>query len=150
MPPRFAYWTIIAGGHPTAFRSATPEELLPTLRQLQSKHPDAVMKWFSRGQLWESPAEATTALRAQRTARDTRRSGPDRRGPDWRPGGQHQDPRDRFKVPRDVKRKRFAERVRRSAGPLVRGSQDQARPSRPERRTQGPRDQRTRGPKKPR
>ena len=29
------------------------------------------------------------------------------RGRDWRPGGEHKDPRDRFKVPRDVKRARF-------------------------------------------
>src|SRR5687767_13985731 len=102
MPPRFAYWTIIVGGQPTAFRAAEREELLPTLKQLQSKQTDAVMKWFSRGRLWESPAEATAALRAQRAERDTRGRGPDRRGPDWRPGGQHQDPRDRFRVPRDV------------------------------------------------
>ena len=27
MPPRYAYWTIIAGGLPTAFRAAEREEL---------------------------------------------------------------------------------------------------------------------------
>ena len=32
MPPRYAYWTIIAGGLPTAFRAAEREELLPTPR----------------------------------------------------------------------------------------------------------------------
>jgi hypothetical protein len=32
------------------------------------------------------------------------------RGRDWRPGGQHQDPRARFKVPRDVKRARLAKK----------------------------------------
>ena len=53
MPPRHTYWTIIYGNQPTAFRAATQEELLPTLRQLQSKHPDAVMKWFARGRLWD-------------------------------------------------------------------------------------------------
>src|SRR4029079_4195882 len=31
MPPRHAYWTIIFGNQPTAFRSATSDELLPTL-----------------------------------------------------------------------------------------------------------------------
>jgi hypothetical protein len=36
----------------------------------------------------------------------------DRRGRDWRPGGQHKDPRDRFKVPRDVKRARFKQNLR--------------------------------------
>ena len=44
MPPRFAYWTILAGGLPTAFRAAEREELLPTFKRIQEKHPDAVMK----------------------------------------------------------------------------------------------------------
>lgn len=108
MPPRYSYWTIIVGGQPTAFRAATRDELLPTLKQMQARQPDAAMKWFARGKLWESPEEATEALRAER-----RGEGKERRGPGWRPGGVHEDPRDRFKVPRDVKRKRFAERMRR-------------------------------------
>ena len=37
----------------------------------------------------------------------------ERRGRDWRPGGEHKDPRDRFKVPRDVKRARFKAQARR-------------------------------------
>ena len=106
MPPRYTYWTIILEGKPTAFRAHTRDELLPTLRQLQARHPDAVLLWFARGRLWQSPDEARAALTAQRAARD-------RRGPGWRPGGTHQDPRDRFKVPRDEKRRRFAERFRR-------------------------------------
>jgi len=117
MPPRYAYWTIIYGNQPTAFRAARSEELLPTLRQLQSKHPDAVMMWFARGRLWKSPEEAREALarrRARPVDRDNARWG-DRRGRDWRPGGAHRDPRDRFKVPRDVKRERFATRLRRNA-----------------------------------
>jgi hypothetical protein len=44
MPPRFAYWTILAGGLPTAFRSATRDELVPTFNRLRERHPDAVMK----------------------------------------------------------------------------------------------------------
>jgi hypothetical protein len=107
MPPRHAYWTIILEGQPTAFRAHTPEELAPTLRQLQSRHPDAVMKWFSRGRLWTSPEEARLA---QAVRDDTRR----KRGPGWRPGGSHQDPRERFTIPRDEKRRRFAERLRRN------------------------------------
>jgi hypothetical protein len=133
MPPRYAYWTILFGGQPTAFRSATPDELLPTFKQIQSKHPDAVMMWFARGRLWKSPEEAREALFARRDARAGRERSPrfgdrgpafeDRgprvegrgekprgekpRGRDWRPGGEHRDPRDRFKVPRDVKRARF-------------------------------------------
>lgn len=118
MPPRHVYWTIIFGNQPTAFRAATREELLPTLKQIQSRHPDAVLMWFARGRLWQSEEEAREALIRQRMERDRKRSpsGPARmrpRGRDWRPGGQHKDPRDRFKVPRDVKRARFKDRLRR-------------------------------------
>lgn len=105
MPPRHVYWTIILEGKPTAFRAHTREELAPTLRQLQARHPDAVLMWFARGRLWESPEH-------ERAARTRKREG-DRRGPEWRPGGMHRDPRDRFKVPRDEKRRRFSERFRR-------------------------------------
>jgi hypothetical protein len=134
MPPRYTYWTIILEGQPTAFRAHTQEDLLPTLRQLQSRHPDAVMMWFARGRLWQSPEQARDALRARRKPEE-------RRGPDWRPGGAHQDPRDRFKVPRDEKRRRFKERLYRdrSEGPQPeRRSEDGQRPWRPAR----PRDDR--------
>src|SRR3954463_371846 len=163
MPPRHNYWTIIFGGQPTAFRTATREELLPTFKQIQAKHPDALMKWFARGKLWASEEEEHEALRARRPpprrdfdrpgqAKSFRsggrppgapsgpsgppsrppgdgeaprqkdrwrdrpvppRGGDDRRGRDWRPGGEHKDPRDRFKVPRDVKRARFKAKQRR-------------------------------------
>ena len=43
MPPRYTYGTVILGGQPTAFRADTQEDLLPTLRQLQSQASDAVM-----------------------------------------------------------------------------------------------------------
>lgn len=101
MPPRFAYWTLIVEGKPTAFRAHDRGDLVPTMRQLQARHPDTVMMWFARGRLWTSPEEAQAAS-----------SGP-RRTPDWRPGGQHRDPRARFDIPRDEKRRRFAERQRR-------------------------------------
>jgi hypothetical protein len=104
MPPRHAYWTIILEGKPTAFRAHTQDELLPTLRQLQARHPDAVLRWFARGRLWQSQDEERAALAARRSASR------DRRGRDWRPGGEHRDPRDRFKVPRDEKRRRFRDR----------------------------------------
>jgi len=58
MPPRFAYWTIIVDGSPTSFRAREREELEPTLRQLQKKSPDAVLRWFSGGKLWDSPDDA--------------------------------------------------------------------------------------------
>jgi hypothetical protein len=237
MPPRFAYWTIIFGGQPTAFRSATRDELLPTFKQIQSKHPDAQLRYFARGKLWYSDEEAHAALVRERFERHPRRDDrpfrdrsfrgdrppqhgdrpprPDRprddrprddrprdnrprddrrppaagwkprpdsrkpggwkprsdfrkpeagrwkpdarsrkpdagsrppeagsrkpdagsrppeagsrkpdagswkpkaaggpRGRDWRPGGEHKDPRDRFKVPRDVKRARMAKKFR--------------------------------------
>src|SRR5918993_4075824 len=108
MPPRYSYWTIIVGGKPTAFRAATREELIPTLKQTQVRQPDAVMKWFARGKLWDSPEEASEALRAERFG-----EGVERRGAGWRPGGEHEDPRAKFKVPRAVKRARFVERMNR-------------------------------------
>jgi hypothetical protein len=100
MPPRFVYWTIIAGGLPTAFRATEREELLPTFKRIQEKHPDAVMKYFARGRLWESAEEAKQAADARR-ARAPRNDGA--RGRDWRPGGEHRDPRQTFK---DAKKKR--------------------------------------------
>ena len=99
MPPRFVYWTIIAGGLPTAFRAAEREELLPTFKRIQEKHPDAVLKYFARGRLWDSAEQARQEV-------DSRRPKPPRqesRGRDWRPGGEHRDPRQKFK---DAKKKR--------------------------------------------
>lgn len=112
MPPRHTYWTIIFGNQPTSFRAATRDELLPTLRQIQSRHPDAVMMWFARGRLWHSDEEARAALIAQRMRRRPapRRMDSERRSSGWRPGGRHTDPRDRFKVPRDMKRRTLAKK----------------------------------------
>lgn len=109
MPPRHTYWTIILEGKPTAFRSHTQEELLPTLKQLQAKHPDAVMKWFARGKLWHTPEEERMAFELKRAS--------EKRPPKWRPGGEHRDPREQFKIPRDEKRRRFAANLRRPDGP---------------------------------
>lgn len=83
MPPRYSYWTILAGGLPTAFRAADRSDLLPTFNRIRDKHPDAQMKWFARGRLWESPEAAQEDLQRLRT----------RRHSDWRPGGEHRDPR---------------------------------------------------------
>jgi hypothetical protein len=150
MPPRYAYWTIIAGGLPTAFRAADRDELLPTFQRIKERHPDAQMKYFARGKLWESqdaaraaqtrggarnrggerharPGEAggererrpgarpdeagrerdrRPAARPDEASRERdRRPGarPDeagrereRRSRDWRPGGDHRDPRQKF------------------------------------------------------
>ena len=118
MPPRYTYWTIILEGKPTAFRAREAEELLPTLKQLQVRHPDAVMLWFARGRLWPSPA-------AERDA--ARRGTGERRTQGWRPGGEHRDPRERFKVPRDEKRRRFAAKQRRERMEGARPPQDRER-----------------------
>ena len=90
MPPRYAYWTILIDQKPTAFRAREREELLPTFHQLRRKNTDVVMKWFARGRLWESPEVAQAAQRAPKPPLE-------KRGRDWRPGGEHRDPRDRFK-----------------------------------------------------
>ena len=116
MPPRYAYWTIIAGGLPTAFRAAVREDLLPTFERIRDRHPDAIMKWFARGKLWDSPEAARPGhddVRSRRPTGDGRggearnrpaarrarpqdRSHEEKRGRDWRPGGEHRDPRQRF------------------------------------------------------
>jgi hypothetical protein len=83
MPPRYSYWTILAGALPTAFRAAERADLLPTFNRIRQKHPDAQMKWFARGRLWESPEEAQADLQRARVRRDRH----------WRPGGDHRDPR---------------------------------------------------------
>jgi len=90
MPPRFAYWTILIDGKPTAFRAREQQELQPTITQLKRTNQDVVMKWFARGKLWESPE-------AEREAHRRPAFTGEKRGADWRPGGAHKDPRDRFK-----------------------------------------------------
>ena len=47
MPPRFAYWTILVGGLPTAFRAAEREEIEPTFKRLAaeaSRRGDALVR----------------------------------------------------------------------------------------------------------
>jgi hypothetical protein len=107
---RLACWVIVTGSAPTAFRAQEREELLPTLKQLLRTQPDAVVKWFSRGQLWDSPLEAITALKARRQARNNRDKG-------WRPGGTHVDPRAKYQLTRDEKRARFRKRQFRKETP---------------------------------
>ena len=100
MPPRYAYWTILIDDKPTAFRAREREELLPTFHQLQRKNTNVTMRWFARGRLWESrEAEQDDFQRRKRAASAPFAKAPagDTRGGDWRPGGTHKDPRDRFK-----------------------------------------------------
>jgi hypothetical protein len=101
---RFACWVIVSGSTTTGFRSREREDLLPTLKRLQRTDPDAVLKWFARGRLWESPLDATRAMREQKSATRSR-------GRDWRPGGSHADPRARYELSRDEKRARFKKRL---------------------------------------
>ena len=128
MAKNFCCWVIVAGSQPTAFRSRDSEDLLPTLKQLQRTQPDVGMKWFERGRLWESPIEAQEALIAKRRS-------PPRLGRDWRPGGQHKDPRAEYDISRDEKRARFKRRLisgRTAGSAVVPPSQARSRPpSRP-------------------
>lgn len=106
---RFSYWVIVAGAQPTSFRARHAEDLLPTLRQLQRTQPGAALKWFERGRFWDSKEAAAAQARARRRPPD--------RGPDWRPGGNHADPRARYKLTRDQKRARFKRNlVRKGSG----------------------------------
>ncbi len=89
MPPRHVYWTILIGNAPTAFRAHDRDDLLPTFERLRKKQPDVALKYFARGRLWASAEDARAAVQP------TRPSEP--RGREWRPGGTHKDPRDRFK-----------------------------------------------------
>ena len=100
-------WVILAGNTPTSFRARTRDDLLPTFVQLQRTQPDVSLKWFERGRIWLSPGEARDALLAQRQ-KPRRREHP----PDWRPGGDHKDPRKRFELSRDQKRAKFKARQR--------------------------------------
>jgi hypothetical protein len=89
VPPRYAYWTILIDNQPTAFRARDQEELLPTLNQLRRKNSAVVMKWFARGRLWDTPEQA-------QWARTNLTGSEEKRKKDWRPGGEHKDPRARF------------------------------------------------------
>ena len=88
MPPRFAYWTILIDNAPTAFRARDRADLAGIFRQLSNRNPNAEIKWFANGKLWNSPEEERAA-RARHAPREPR-------GPGWRPGGKHEDPRARF------------------------------------------------------
>ena len=131
MPPRYSYWTILAGGLPTAFRAAERADLLPTFNRIREKHPDAEMKWFARGRLWQSPDEAQADLQRARVRRDR----------DWRPGGDHRDPREAFKN----KRKPEAGRREHASGrpPSRPAAPSDTRTAQPPSKPGGPSDART-------
>jgi hypothetical protein len=136
MPPRHAYWTIIIDDQPTSFRAHDVEELLPTFNRLREKNPTAQLKWFERGQLfdtrdaarqqgygqgerrWEGPRpdrddpghrrDGDTGGRGSRPA-DRGEGGRDK---NWRPGGEHRDPRQKYKDAKKAKWDRFKQTLR--------------------------------------
>ena len=119
MPPRHAYWTIIVDGAPTAFRSALPDDLQATFNRLKEKHASATMKWFQAGRLWESKDEAHTKLRdGYRVGKDGELIAPEgreRRDYSWRPGGTHEDPREKYQKAKKAKWDRFKQAIRSKA-----------------------------------
>jgi 23S rRNA pseudouridine2605 synthase len=121
MPPRHAYWTILIGDAPTAFRAREREELLPTFERLRAKQPDAVMRWFERGRLWNSPDDARLPAFGPR----------EKRGAGWRPGGTHRDPRERFKGGPKDKGQGTRDEGRRAASPQRPGATPERKPWRP-------------------
>jgi hypothetical protein len=179
MPPRYSYWTIIAGGLPTAFRAADREDILPTFARLKEKHPDAELRWFARGKLWDSPAAAREDTEARRRppAGPDRRGGPspdrrggpssgrrssrgaeapgppsERRGRDWRPGGAHKDPRQKFKDAKKDRNQRWrTEKFERKRRPFVRaqGTEEPQQPPRPRGPNREPRPSETPAPTPP-
>src|SRR5688572_23912546 len=117
MPPRHAYWTILIDDQPTAFRAHDPEDLLATLNRLKEKHPSAVMKWFERGRLWESRDAAREeglgkGERRWEGPRPDRTEGAPARDRSWRPGGDHRDPRQKYKDAKKAKWDRFKKNIR--------------------------------------
>ena len=114
-----AFWVIVTGSTATAFRASKKEDLLPTLHQLRRTQPEAMLRWFDRGKLWESPDAAREALKASRGRPKVKG-----RTRDWRPGGSHVDPRARFKRTRDEKRAQFKRRLVTGRGKPRRGKPD--------------------------
>jgi len=148
MPPRFAYWTILAGGLPTAFRAADRDDLLPTFKRIHEKHPDAEMKWFARGRLWASPEEAREHAARGKSS--------ERRDRSWRPGGDHRDRREPHKAAararnqarrheRFVRKERTLARDDNTAAPKVREQRNQTKP-----RVHHPRDRKPSSSPRPR
>ncbi len=122
MPPRYAYWTIIVDDQPTAFRSGSQEDLMPTFKRLQQRNASAKMMWWQNGKLWDSRIDAQEAMRA--------RGEMGRRGDERQAGGF----RDRERAPRSTERRPSARDQRNPSGKLdwkPKGEGDD-RPGRPE------------------
>jgi hypothetical protein len=101
MPPRHSFWVILIGKTATSFRGKEREDLVPTLRQLQRTQSDVTLRWFEGGRVWESPQAAEGAAKLAATVSREKRTR------EWRPGGDHRDPKARFELTRDQKRAKF-------------------------------------------
>ena len=101
MPAPRSFWVILIDTTPTSFRAKMREDLLPTLRQLQRTQSGVTLRWFEGGKVWESPEGAIGA--AKLAATEAR----EKRPKEWRPGGEHRDPKARFQLTRDQKRAKF-------------------------------------------
>jgi hypothetical protein len=132
VPPRYAYWTILIDNIPTAFRSRDAEELLPTLNQLRRKNSDVVMKWFARGRLWDTPEQAQWAGKNLKGSEE-------KRGRDWRPGGEHKDPRARFDKRKEKRKQDHRQRGDTPSGVAASSKHD---PIRSDKKPGGSQDQR--------
>jgi hypothetical protein len=111
MPAPKSFWVILIGNTPTSFRGKEREDLLPTLRQLQRTQTGVTLRWFEQGKVWESPEAALGA--AKLAATEAR----EKRTREWRPGGEHRDPKARFEMTRDQKRAKFKRDRSREDGP---------------------------------
>ena len=122
MPPRYAYWTIIVDDQPTAFRSGSQEDLMPTFKRLQQRNASAKMMWWQNGKLWDSRLDAQEAMRA--------RGEMGRRGDERQTGGF----RDRERAPRSTERRPSARDQRSPSGKLAwkPKGEGEERPRRPE------------------
>jgi hypothetical protein len=122
MPPRYAYWTIIVDDQPTAFRSGSQEDLMPTFKRLQQRNASAKMMWWQNGKLWDSRIDAQEAMRA--------RGEMGRRGDERQAGGY----RDRERAPRSTERPPSARDQRSPSGKLAwkPKGEGEERPRRPE------------------
>ncbi|MGE5243907.1 MAG: hypothetical protein ACM3SQ_06745 [Betaproteobacteria bacterium] len=146
MPPRYAFWTILIDDGSTAFRARERAELLPTLAQLRRTNKNVEMRWFARGRLWTSPEEERAARQRPKPAQ--------KRGRDWRPGGEHKDPRAHFREleqkRRQEKRKRSFERKQRDGrGPKPHHPRSERKPFPAPKERPPRRDERPESPPKP-
>lgn len=150
MPAPNRFWLILIGKTATSFKATEREDLLPTYKQLQRTQPEVSLRWFERGKVWESPAAAEAAVKLAATEARARRP------KEWRPGGDHRDPKARFQLTRDQKRAKFKRQLIEDSkdgpspfGPRTpRDPQSDDRTDRPPRQARDPRpDRGDRGPR---